>query len=141
MTLPTASAPREERTESVSVRFVVPMPGLAPYTEFTLVSIGGAEGLYALRAVDADVRLFLVDAAVAAPGCRPSLPDVVRQDLGAADGEPLQTFVVANPAEDGVHVNLRAPVVMHARTGLATQVILDDQALPLRMRLEGTGGR
>jgi flagellar assembly factor FliW len=117
------------------------MPGLSPYTAFTLSPVGGVDGLYALRASDADVRLFLVDAALADAQYRPRLPASVRHDLGIADDDALRLFVIANPGEDGVHVNLRAPVVIDSVTWRATQIILDDERLPVRLRLDGTGER
>jgi flagellar assembly factor FliW len=40
-----------------------------------------------------------------------------------------------------VHVNLRAPVVIDSATWRATQIILDDERLPVRLRLDGTGER
>ena len=49
-----------------------------------------------------------------------------------------RVFVVANPSDDGVFVNLRAPVLLNPRTGAAVQVIFDDASYPLRARLGAT---
>jgi len=122
-------------TTGFAVEFTTPMPGLSPYTAFTLEQIGGAEGLYALRCADADLRLFLLDPVSGAYGYAPSLPADVRSELGADEDSELRVFVVANPSGDGVYVNLRAPVLVHRETGRAAQVILDDQAYPIRALL------
>jgi flagellar assembly factor FliW len=44
-------------------------------------------------------------------------------------------LVIANPGESGTTVNLLAPIVVNATTGVCAQVILDDQDWPLRAQL------
>lgn len=122
---------------TTDVDFAAPLPGLSPHTAFTLDRIEGAEGLYALRAVGDAVRLFLLDPTAGDYGYEPAIPPGVRADLGAADDADLQVFVVANPTDDGVYLNLRAPVLIHRGSGRAAQVILDDQRYPIRALLGG----
>lgn len=122
---------------AVAVEFTTAMPGLSPYTAFDLVAIAGAEGLYALRAMDADVRLFLLEAGAVDLDYAPRIPTGIRTEIGASETDVLRTFVVANPSDDGVHLNLRAPIVVHPVTGRAAQVILDDQDYPIRALLGG----
>ncbi|WP_341934308.1 flagellar assembly protein FliW [Microbacterium sp. LWO14-1.2] len=124
-------------TASVSVDFVAPMPGLRPHTSFSLDPIGGAEGLYALRATDADVRLFLLDPVFNDYDYAPRISAGVRADLGAAEDGDLRVLIVSNPSDDGVYVNLRAPIVLDPATGRALQIILDDEEYPIRVRLDG----
>lgn len=133
MTPSAAAAP------GVSVAFASPMPGLSPYTAFTLEGIAGADGLFALRAADADIRLFLLDADSGGFGYAPQIPAEVRDEIGAHDDEDARIFVVANPADDGVYLNLRAPIVIHRHSGRAAQVILDDQSYPIRALLGAAG--
>ena len=121
--------------ETSTIDFVSPMPGLAPHTAFTLAQIGESTGLYALRAVDADVRLFLLDPRVGSYEYAPSIPDDVRATIGAAEEAEVGLFVVAHPSSDGVSVNLKAPILIHLDTGRATQIILDDPAYPVRAPL------
>lgn len=124
----------------ILVEFATPMPGLSPYTAFALEGIPGAEGLYALRAVDADVRLFLLEPSAGEYGYDPRIPAPVLAEIDAVDESAVRVFVVANPAEDGVYLNLRAPLVLHRESGRAVQVILEDQAYPIRALLgAGTG--
>lgn len=120
-----------------AVEFAFPMPGLSPYTAFSLDPIPGADGLYALRAIGADVRLFLLDPDFSDYGYEPRIPSELRAELGADDETRLRVLVVANPADDGVYVNLRAPIVLHPDTSRAAQVILDDESYPIRVRLDG----
>ncbi len=132
MTLRTAETPTA--ATSVRVDFVSPMPGLDPYTAFTLEPIPEAEGLHALRAVEADVRLFLLEPIADRYGYAPQIPDSARSAVGVVEGADLRLFVVANPAADGVYLNLRAPIVV-GQDGRAVQVILEDQAYPVRALL------
>jgi len=118
-----------------AVQFVSPMPGLAPHTAFTLAQIGESSGLYALRAADADVRLFLLDPRTGAFGYAPRIPADARAAIGAADDAEVALFVVANPSAEGIRVNWKAPILIHLDTGLATQIILDDPAYPVRALL------
>ncbi|MDQ1113093.1 flagellar assembly factor FliW [Microbacterium testaceum] len=119
---------------SVDVEFAKSLPGLAPRTSFLLEPIEGAEGLYALRSTIDDVRLFLLDPASGGLAYDPPLAAAALVDIGAAADE-VRMFVVANPGEDGVFVNLRAPILVNARTGAAAQVIFDDTVYPIRARL------
>lgn len=125
-------------TTADPVEFASSPFGLAPLTSFTLDPIDGAEGLYALRAKADAVRLFVLDGLSAGFGYRPPLTDGIRAQIGAADDADVRVFVVVNPADDGVYVNLRAPIVVHRETGCAAQVILEDQDYPLRAPVVGS---
>lgn len=135
MTAAATPAPAAAVETTSAVEFVSPMPGLAPHTAFTLVRIGEGSGLYALRAADADVRLFLLDPRTGSYGYAPSIPADARALIGAADDAEVALFVIANPSSEGIRVNLKAPVLIHLDTGRATQIILDDPAYPVRALL------
>lgn len=118
---------------SAVLRFVTPPPGLAPHTSFLLEPVRDSGGLFALRATDdPSVRLFLVDPGDVVPDYAPVLSDAQAQQLGLESSDDAQLLVVARMTEEGVGVNLLAPVVMNRRTGDAAQVILEGQDLPVR---------
>ncbi len=118
---------------SVALRFVAPPPGLHPHTAFTLEPIDGAGGLFALYADDdAQVRLHLVDPRGVAPDYAPVLSDTQAQQLGLTSADDAEVLVVARMTDEGVGVNLLAPVVFDRRTGTAGQFILEGQDLPVR---------
>ncbi|MDR6690535.1 flagellar assembly factor FliW [Microbacterium sp. 1154] len=119
---------------NLDVDFATSLPGLAPRTSFRLERIEGAEGLFALRSTSDDLRLFLLDPAGGGLVYDPPLTAAALGEIGASAGE-VGVFVVANPGEDGVSVNLRAPILVNVRTGAAAQVIFDDPAYPIRARL------
>lgn len=119
-----------------SLDFVVSPPGLAPHTAFALETVDEAGGLFAMTARDdAAVRLFLVDPAAVVADYAPVISDEQVDALDLAGPEEARVLVVARMTEDGVGVNLLAPVVVNRRTGTAAQVILEGQDLPVRRLL------
>ena len=124
---------------TATLTFVTPPPGLSPHVEFALDDIEGAPGLHTLRASsDANVRLFVVEAAMYVPDYAPSFTEEHFSDVGAASGSDASVLVVTTLDSDGPVVNLLAPVLVNSATGAATQVILDGSDFPLRARLART---
>ena len=121
---------------SVSLRFVTPPPGLSPLLDFTLSEIDGADGLFRMQANrDQGVRLFVLDASVYLPTYAPVISDEDCSTLHIHQPEDALVLVVTNPSEDGTTVNLMAPIVVNAATGICAQIILDGQEWPLRAEL------
>jgi flagellar assembly factor FliW len=126
------------------VSFVAPPFGLEPLVDFSLEGIEGAVGLYALRSDGAggvegsdgaDVRLFVLDAAVHLPDYSPVVTDEQSDALDLQDAGEALLLVVATPAASGMTVNLLAPIVVNVRTGAGAQLILEGQDWPLRAEL------
>jgi flagellar assembly factor FliW len=125
----------ETLIDAIAVEFASALPGLAPHTAFTLEPIADADGLYALRAAEADLRLFVLDARSAVLDYAPRIPAAALVEIGATEESDIRVLIVANPSEEGVHLNLKAPILVHGGTGRALQVILDDQDYPVRALL------
>ncbi|WIB27814.1 flagellar assembly protein FliW [Curtobacterium sp. MCSS17_015] len=126
---------------SIDLTFAVAPFGLEPLRSFTLDPVEGADGLFALAGsgttesgVD-DPRLYLLDAAVHLPDYAPELSDEQADRIGLERAEDAMLLVVANPDAAGTTVNLLAPVVVNARSGVGAQFILEDQDLPIRAEL------
>lgn len=121
---------------TATLTFVSPPPGLAPLTEFSLLEIPGASGLFTLQAAtDQRTRLFVLDARVYLPDYSPVITDDQAAALGLTDPDDALVLVVTNPGESGTTVNLMAPIVVNSVTGRSAQVILDGQDWPLRAEL------
>lgn len=119
-----------------ALAFIAPPPGFAPFVDFTLSDIDGAEGLYSLEATqDAGIRLFVLDAAVFLPDYTPVISDEQSAALGLATAEDAAVLVVANPSDEATTMNLMAPIVVNRATGVSAQVILEGQNWPLRAEL------
>lgn len=121
---------------SAALAFTTPPPGLAPLVDFTLTGVEGAAGLFVLTA-DAEPakRLFLLDARIYLPEYAPVISAEQRLGLGLQGAEDAWVLVVANPGEGGTTVNLMAPIVLNAATGVCAQLILENQDWPLRAEL------
>ncbi|WP_226532111.1 flagellar assembly protein FliW [Microbacterium paraoxydans] len=121
---------------TAALTFLAPPPGLAPHVEFALAPVDGADGLFAMRAVeDAELRLYLVDPRTVLSEYAPILTDEQADALALREAEDALILVVAHPSAEGVSVNLLAPVIVNRTTGAASQVILEDQDYPLRAPL------
>lgn len=123
------------------VRFITPPPGLEPLDAFELTAVAGADGLYSLASVERpEVRLFTIDAEVHLPGYSPELPDDRAAELGIGSAEEAMLLAVVTPSREGSTVNLLAPVIVNRATGAALQLVLDDDALPVRAELSALAG-
>ncbi|HTN55250.1 MAG TPA: flagellar assembly protein FliW [Microbacterium sp.] len=122
---------------SVALTFVSPPPGFAPHTRFLLEPVAGADGLFSLDALDdRTLRVHVVDSRRVAADYAPTISDDDVQVLGlTAPEQAMLLLVVGRTPPDGVHVNLLAPIVVNSTTGVAAQLILEDQDLPLRASL------
>ncbi|GAB3604645.1 hypothetical protein GCM10027413_00540 [Conyzicola nivalis] len=121
---------------TAALTFTTPPHGLAPHVDFLLSQIDGADGLFALQSrTDSAIRLFVLDASVYLPDYAPIISDedCVALDVHAA--EDALVLVVANPDADGTTMNLLAPIVVNASSGVSAQIILDGQDFPLRAEL------
>ena len=121
---------------SGAVTFVAPPPGLAPLVDFELDAVDEADGLYTLQSLDApDVRLFVIDADVYLPDYSPEVTAQQLESIGATAPAEVRVLVVTTLTDAGPSANLMAPILMHATSGDAAQVILDGDRWPLRMPL------
>lgn len=121
---------------TAALAFVSPPPGFAPHVDFALAPVDGADGLFAMRAVDDEaLRLYLVDPQTVLSEYSPILTDEQVSDLALASPDEAMLLVVAHPSAAGVSVNLLAPIVVNRTTGAAAQVILEEQDYPLRASL------
>lgn len=118
------------------VTFVAPPPGLSPLVAFDLEPVAEADGLYTLRALEApQVRLFVIDAPLYLPDYHPEVTVQQLESIGASETSQVRVLVVTTLADEGPSANLMAPILMHATSGDATQVILEGDDWPLRAPL------
>ncbi|MGU3408889.1 flagellar assembly protein FliW [Microbacterium sp. M1A1_1b] len=126
---------------SIPLTFSVAPFGLEPLDSFTLTPVVDTDGLFTLVGAGTtasgvtEPRLYLLDAAVHLPSYAPSLSDSQAASITLTDPTEAMLLVVATPGASGTTVNLLAPVVVNARTGVGAQFILEDQDLPLRAEL------
>lgn len=111
------------------------LPGFERSREWQLER-GHPEAVFSvLRSLDSPgVGLLVAEPWELAPGYDPDLPDDELARIDVTEPEQVELYVVATIAEDRqlVYLNLVAPLVVHAQSRLARQVILDRQGWPLR---------
>ena len=120
---------------SLPVTFAAPMPGFEDLHNFSLRSVEGAAGLYALEAGTTPVRLFLADAAVFAPSYAPPIPAAALEALAFDERAEPQVLIVVNHSPGSTTVNLMAPIVLNRATARCIQLVLDGRDYPLRAEL------
>ena len=120
------------------IRFISPLPGLERLTRFALVRLDDAGLLFSLRSLEDDtVRLVVMAPSLCFPDYVPELDDATAAELGLESSADALTLVVVNAAESfaASTANLLAPVVVHARTGAAAQVLLSGSDYSVRAPL------
>jgi len=116
-----------------TVTFVTPPLGLGPHTDFELDHVADSATLFSLQALtDPDLRLFVINPGDIVDDYKPVISGAQAEALGIADADDAVLFVIARLAEDGIGVNLLAPIVVNRHTGAAAQLILEGQGYPVR---------
>ena len=119
-----------ERTQNL--RFVEPLPGFADEDAYTLSAIDPHAVLYSLRSVRTPgLRFVLTPANTFFADYRPDVAEAVAPVLGASDVELYLVLTLGTGLRDAT-ANLRAPIAVSVSTGRAVQVVLEDEALPMR---------
>ncbi|WAB83903.1 flagellar assembly protein FliW [Microcella daejeonensis] len=130
MTAPASTA--AALPERVALRFTSPLLGLPGATAYDLVVVPDGVGLFSLES--GGTRLFLVDPVHYVDDYRPRLTAEQRAAIGIDTDADALLLVVVAPDVDGPTANLLAPIVI-AGDGRASQVLLDDQEMPVRAPL------
>ena len=133
----TATAPASN--ESSVITFEEGIIGVPRARRFELLEQDSSP-VRLLRSLDIPhFALPVVDPALADPGYRPGFGSRLNGVLEVDEGDPVLVLAVATLESGGPLANLRAPVVINARTRRAVQLILEDRSYPLRapVRVEG----
>lgn len=116
------------------ITMVEPIPGFPGLRQFDLTAIDDEGVLYSLRSVEQPaLRFILTPASTFFPDYRPQLPVSLEFQVGL-DVDLLLVLTVEHGLADAT-ANLRAPVVLGSGTDRAVQVVLEDDALPMRQPL------
>jgi flagellar assembly factor FliW len=118
------SAP-QPAAEAAFVHFPTGLVGLPEMRHFRLSAIPDSP-LLALDETDGEFGLIVAPAATLFP----EQADKLR--ARCALGEHDQLLVVLNLTDAGVTANLAGPLVIDARSGTGRQLLVEDQAFPLR---------
>src|SRR4051794_2405516 len=127
-------------TESLSaeLRLVEPLLGFDEYVGFELTDIDPSGILVSMRSrEDPALRFVLTRPEHFFGDYQPELAPVVLRAVGAAEPSQIQVFVILTIVTGlaDATANTRAPLVVSPDTGLAVQVILDDESLSMNRPL------
>lgn len=111
----------------------VPLPGFHQATTLCLEAVEGAVGLYSLSSPQAaGLRLYALDAALHLADYQPVFTNEQLALLGEPEPDARVILVIVNTSDQQASVNLLAPVIFNAHTGVCAQLILEGQDLPIR---------
>jgi flagellar assembly factor FliW len=123
------------------VEFVEPIPGFPLERNFAFSAVDASSSLFTFRSLRTDGLRFLVTPpGEFFPGYQPALDDAQVAALELGPDDEVQVLVIIT-VRDGIAdatANLLAPVVLSTKHGRAVQVVLSDEALPLRAPLVGS---
>ena len=130
----------DQPTESLSVevRLVEPLLGFDEFVAFELSDIDPAGILVSMRSrQDPALRFVLTRPEHFFADYQPELAPVVVEAVGAADPSKVQVFVILTILTGlaDATANTRAPLIVSPDTGLALQVVLDDESLSMNRPL------
>lgn len=116
------------------IELVHPMPGFPDDARFALVRLDDDGLLHGFRSLDsAGLQFLVVPPGAFYPDYTAEIDDDTVADLGIERAEDVVVLAVvrAGATLADTTINLRAPLVLNTATLRATQVILDDPALPI----------
>jgi flagellar assembly factor FliW len=117
-----------------AIELVHPLPGFPDKRRFALVQLDDDGVLCQLRSLeDPGLRFLVMSPVPFFPDYAPEVSDDVVADLQISSPEDVIVLLVLNAGDslDTTTANLMAPVLVNTATKRASQVILDDPALPL----------
>jgi flagellar assembly factor FliW len=117
-----------------AIELVHPLPGFPDKRRFALVQLDEDGVLCQLRSLeDPSLRFLVVPPVPFFPDYAPEVADDVVADLQITSADDVIVLLVLNAGSSlaTTTANLMAPVVVNTATLRASQVILDDPALPL----------
>lgn len=120
-----------------------PILGFERIREYALLPGGEGLPVFRLQAVEEPgVTFFVVEPTVFCPDYNPDLSKVYRE-MDSKDSEEMIILSIMTIREDPfcVSLNLRAPVVINARTKKGRQVVLEDDSFPVRYPIERSEGK
>lgn len=105
--------------------------------KFILITKDDCPAIWLQCVTEQDPRFMVFEPEQVVEGYSPAFPDEVYKTLQAEPGEALYVLVIAVIPENlrDTTVNLKSPIVINQKKRLAVQVILDNDAYPIRYRI------
>ena len=115
-------------------RFERGLIGIPEPVQYALVPFGTSP-FSILHALDRDLSFILLPAAQLGTGYEFTIDSDVVELLQAKQPEDLSVMLVVNVLESRLHVNLKAPVLIHPSLNRGCQYLITDRDYPIRYPL------
>jgi flagellar assembly factor FliW len=107
--------------------------GFPKYRGYVLIEPETDSTFYWLQSVDAaDIAFVVTDPLLFVPDYQVPLREETRQDLALADLSEANVLVIVNKVGDMLTANLQGPLVIHAVTRVAAQVVISEKKYQTR---------
>ena len=107
--------------------------GFPKYRQYVLIQPEADSTFYWLQSVEAaDLAFVVTDPLLFVPDYQVPLREETRQDLGLADLTEANVLVIVNKVGDTLTANLQGPLVIHATTRAAAQVVISEKKYQTR---------
>ena len=118
------------------IHFKDGVPGFEKFKDYILLQEDDVPFIMTMQSVDADIPSFVViDPFAFMDNYAPELSDVDKEFFGAdADLKFLLMTIIPKDMNETV-VNLKAPIVIDAKTNKAKQIIAENRDYPIRYKL------
>jgi flagellar assembly factor FliW len=122
-----------EVDEDRVITFARGILGFPKYGRYALIQPEPDATFFWLQSVEAaDLAFVVTDPLLFVPDYQVPLREETRQDLGLADRSEASVLVIVNKVGDVLTANLQGPLVIHATTRAAAQVVISEKKYQTR---------
>ena len=121
--------------------------GFPKYKSFVLIQPEPDSTFYWMQSIETpDLAFVVTDPLLFVPDYQVPLREETRQDIGLADLSEASVLVIVNKVGDSLTANLQGPLVIHATTRIAAQVVISEKKYQtrhpiLQLQRSGSGGK
>jgi flagellar assembly factor FliW len=107
--------------------------GFPKYKDYVLIQPEADSTFYWLQSTEAaDLAFVVTDPLLFIPDYTVPLREETRQDLGISDLAEANILVIVNKVGDTLTANLQGPLVIHATTRIAAQIVISEKKYQTR---------
>jgi flagellar assembly factor FliW len=107
--------------------------GFPRYSRYVLIQPEADSSFYWLQSIEAaDLAFVVTDPLLFVPDYQVPLREETRQDLGLTDLTEANVLVIVNKVGDMLTANLQGPLVIHATSRAAAQVVISEKKYQTR---------
>ena len=122
-----------EVAEDRVITFARGILGFPKYRQYVLIQPEPDATFFWLQSVEAaDLAFVVTDPLLFVPDYTIPIREETRNDLGLTTEEDMQVLVIVNKVQDTLTANLQGPLVIHATTRAAAQIVISEKKYQTR---------